>query len=68
MKGNLDFWRKGSDFAALSCLLLFILLSFFKTEIRNFSVPIYILGIISIIFFLLSEGMKFFIKRKKNDK
>ncbi len=62
---NPNVWNKTSNYSAFLCLLISILLIFFENYIYYSFRFIYILGVVSTIIFLLSEFMKFYLKKKK---
>jgi hypothetical protein len=63
-----NFWRKTSNYSVGLAMILFILLSYFKKEVKPVILPVLILSRFAISSFLTSEVMKIIIKRKLHDK
>lgn len=61
---NKNVWKRSSNYSAFLCLLLFIYFVFFENYNFISFRYIYILGVSSTILFLLSEFMKFYLKKK----
>jgi hypothetical protein len=62
--GDLLFWKKSSNIALLISILVTIILDF-KYVIKHFFLPVFIIALLSLTFFVLAEIMQFIIKRKK---
>lgn len=60
---RLVFWNRLSNVSAILGILILILLRFFDDYIKNI-IPFLALGCLTIIFYLLSEIMKFTLKKK----
>jgi hypothetical protein len=60
---SLLFWNRLSNISAILGILILILLRFFDDYIKNI-IPFLVLGCLTIIFYLLSEIMKFILKKK----
>ena len=63
---NLSLWRKSSNYSAFICLIVFVLLNFFEEFTLNIIRPVYYIGITAVFIFLLSELMKYLLKKKQN--
>jgi hypothetical protein len=62
-----NFWKKISNYAAILGGILFTLFNYFKEYILSMLLPLLFLSALTIIVFLLSEIMKFIIKREQNE-
>jgi len=59
------FWEKVSNYSMATNLLLFIILFFFKKHIHKMAFPIICVGIFSILIYLVSEIVKFRLKKSR---
>jgi DMSO/TMAO reductase YedYZ heme-binding membrane subunit len=64
---NKEFWKKLSNISAYSCGTVAIIHTFFRSHIEDFIYVIIAIEIVTICLFLLSELMKFILKRKSNE-
>ena len=63
---NIDFWKKTSNYSTILLVLMLILFFFFDKYIQQKHLDtISYIGIILLFLFVLSELMKFILKRKK---
>lgn len=65
---SLNFWKKVSKYSTYLALLGFIVLTFFNKQVQKKYLDIIsYIGIVVLIIFLISQLMKFIIKRKSNE-
>ena len=60
---NLNFWKKSSSISGIICFVLFILFTFCYRYILPIIGVMYPLAVVLVIIFLISELMKFIIKK-----
>ncbi len=62
---NYTFWGKASNYSIFVCGIVLIAKMFFRKYLENIILPLLVVGGISLLIFLLSELMKFIIKKKR---
>jgi hypothetical protein len=63
---KISFWIWVSNISAFVSIIILIVLRFFDNYIKNFT-PFLIIGCLSIFLYVLSEILKFFIKKSIKD-
>lgn len=61
---NYIFWKKISNYSTFVCGIVLIIKMFFRKYVESIIVPILFVGGIALIILVVSEVMKFRIKRK----
>jgi len=64
---NVYFWKKTSIVSTIICGLLVIFKMYFEKYYKNNNLPFFYIGYVVLFIFLLSELMKFILKRKNNE-
>ena len=64
---KIDFWVRASNYSTVLCGIVLICKMFFRKYLENIIVPILFVGGIALLVVLISELMKFYLKRKSND-
>lgn len=65
--GKINFWMKVSNYSIIVCGIVLIAKMFLRKYLETIIVPILFLGALALFIFLLSEIMKFILKRKANE-
>jgi hypothetical protein len=61
---KIEFWIKASNYSIAICCIVLIAKMFFRKYLESIIIPILFLGGIALIVFILSELMKFILKKK----
>lgn len=61
---KIEFWAKASNYSIAVCGVVLIAKIFFRKYLENIIIPSLFIGGIALIIFILSELLKFILKRK----
>lgn len=61
---KIDFWIKASNYSIFICGIVLIAEMFFTKYLGNITMPILFVGVLALIIFLISELMKFILKKR----
>jgi hypothetical protein len=63
---NYTFWEKISNYSSIVCGIVLVTKMFFRKYLEELILPILLIGGIALIIFLISELMKFILRRNGN--
>lgn len=61
---KIDFWKKISNISSIISAIVLVLKLFFRPYIKSFTF-FFIIGIVSVLFYFISEIMKLILNKKK---